>query len=662
VSSIIQAPTEVDLRGVAGNPYALLLDFTSIKDGSGASIPWSSCSGFEATTFNGHGAILVSATPTVTNEGTYQVYVSWSESQTALMGTTGAWAFSMTIAGAGPLTLVSGSMDMFPMGTPGVSSAESVFGQTVVGQSTVNVTVQFEGSVVGAGVTTFNGRAGSITLASSDVEGLFASAGQLFVGTGAGTGELLASGAASYVLTSGGPGVVPTWSPSSGGGGGGGGGGGAVGLPVFNVQASPYNAVGDGVNDDTTAIEAANTAAHIMGGWVYFPPGFYKHSTGVFAVTQPNVDWIGCNSNSVKLQPYGSGDAIRWHNSPFNLSTSGPTSGPWGANGGGVQSGKLTGITIDGTNASAGATGLHYGDCINGAWEDLAVWNFDGAGSTGIVLDNNTNYTEGLWWGRVNCGNNTTNVKFTVTGGTPSFGYHRMKGLRLCAINGGQVGIEMDSGALLYNSEVNFEANLAGVSSGTQALLVKMVGATSGQQTGMANNMYRISAEQTAGAAATSKGFTFSNGAFVSGFGLIDLSSNSIQTITTGGELNVNGWIKMPGYTLSTPSGAGMQVNGISFIGQNSPVAGETGLSESASGNELNLFANNEIALFPSGVGSTAGGITLANSGELTSTQPVASTATAGAIASPGSFLGFITQVLTISGTPTTVKIPYFAV
>jgi polygalacturonase len=45
----------------------------------------------------------------------------------------------------------------------------------------------------------------------------------------------------------------------------------------INVQEPPYNAAGDGVTDDTAAIQAAVTAAaSASGGTVFFPPGTYK--------------------------------------------------------------------------------------------------------------------------------------------------------------------------------------------------------------------------------------------------------------------------------------------------------------------------------------------------------------------------------------------------
>lgn len=44
---------------------------------------------------------------------------------------------------------------------------------------------------------------------------------------------------------------------------------------VLNVKQSPFNAKGDGTTDDTTAIQAAITAATAGGHALYFPPGTY---------------------------------------------------------------------------------------------------------------------------------------------------------------------------------------------------------------------------------------------------------------------------------------------------------------------------------------------------------------------------------------------------
>ena len=57
---------------------------------------------------------------------------------------------------------------------------------------------------------------------------------------------------------------------------------------VINVQSAPYNAVGDGVHDDTTNIQYAIAAAN--NSVVYLPAGTYK-ITGQLELGNPNYPW-----------------------------------------------------------------------------------------------------------------------------------------------------------------------------------------------------------------------------------------------------------------------------------------------------------------------------------------------------------------------------------
>jgi hypothetical protein len=67
-----------------------------------------------------------------------------------------------------------------------------------------------------------------------------------------------------------------------------------------NVKAPAYGAVGDGVTDDSTAVEAALTAAgNAGGGLVFFPTGTYRLGT---ALNVPaNVSLWGCGANASVL-------------------------------------------------------------------------------------------------------------------------------------------------------------------------------------------------------------------------------------------------------------------------------------------------------------------------------------------------------------------------
>lgn len=75
----------------------------------------------------------------------------------------------------------------------------------------------------------------------------------------------------------------------------------------FNVRA--FGAAGDGVTDDTDAINAANAAAQASGGLVYFPDGHYVISGGS---TGFNATTNGILTFAVEYVYNGSPKAVKW--------------------------------------------------------------------------------------------------------------------------------------------------------------------------------------------------------------------------------------------------------------------------------------------------------------------------------------------------------------
>jgi Pectate lyase superfamily protein len=296
---------------------------------------------------------------------------------------------------------------------------------------------------------------------------------------------------------------------------------------IFNVKAAPYNAVGNGVADDTAAIAAANTAAHSIGGTVYFPPGVYKTSSTI-SVTSPKVNWQGQNSASVYIQPTNSGDCLRWQMSPFVAD---------------MQCGSIAGLTFDGTHAGAATVAIHYGDAMNGFLDDLHIVNFTGGTAIGIWMDNVTNYTEGIHWGQILVTNNTFGVVFNRTGSaSTSFGYHRMEHLRLDC-NSGQIGVVLQNGALFYNGVMKISGNFANGST-----LMQINGIIGSGGTGIGNCLFGIQAETLSGSAV---GIALNEYASMTGEGVVDLSSGTFVStndrLSTGhvGTFDLTGWIKM---------------------------------------------------------------------------------------------------------------------
>lgn len=72
----------------------------------------------------------------------------------------------------------------------------------------------------------------------------------------------------------------------------------AVG-PVFNVMSSSYGALGNGVNNDTTAIQSATTDAGLHGGGtIFFPPGNYRLTSALA---------LGAGTGTIRFAASGDG-------------------------------------------------------------------------------------------------------------------------------------------------------------------------------------------------------------------------------------------------------------------------------------------------------------------------------------------------------------------
>lgn len=130
---------------------------------------------------------------------------------------------------------------------------------------------------------------------------------------------------------------------------------------AFSVKDAPYSAIGDGVVDDTAAVFAADAAAAVAGGNVFFPAGVYKTSQNLVVARR----WSGVPGVSV-IRPTAS------VNRCIDLRS------------GGI----LEGFHIDGVNTT-GKTGIDIGtDRLAGETivRDTRVMHFAGAGGRGIKV------------------------------------------------------------------------------------------------------------------------------------------------------------------------------------------------------------------------------------------------------------------------------------
>lgn len=79
-------------------------------------------------------------------------------------------------------------------------------------------------------------------------------------------------------------------------------------LGWFNVKDPAYGAVGDGSTNDTAAIVAANAAAVVSGGTVYFPHGTYLCDVGTLKIDSGSyLAWVGDGDGAAVLKANAAG-------------------------------------------------------------------------------------------------------------------------------------------------------------------------------------------------------------------------------------------------------------------------------------------------------------------------------------------------------------------
>lgn len=89
--------------------------------------------------------------------------------------------------------------------------------------------------------------------------------------------------------------------------------------PIFVYNVQDFGATGDGVTDDTAAVQAALTAVPATGGKVYFPHGTYKLTgTGVSCLLKSNIDVFGAGMGATLIDGSGVDTA---YGAPVSFST-----------------------------------------------------------------------------------------------------------------------------------------------------------------------------------------------------------------------------------------------------------------------------------------------------------------------------------------------------
>ena len=149
------------------------------------------------------------------------------------------------------------------------------------------------------------------------------------------------------------------------------------------VNAKAFGAVGDGSTDDTTAIQAAISAANTSGGTIFFPPGTYKITSTISTQGYTNLHFVGGNSGS-NVSSYFSGQAPPAVRIEGGTITSGPA---WSCDNTTRDSGNHT---YEGFMFKGGLTGFFAKEVANIRFKNCSFHadNAAGGNNTGLLLEN----------------------------------------------------------------------------------------------------------------------------------------------------------------------------------------------------------------------------------------------------------------------------------
>jgi len=154
---------------------------------------------------------------------------------------------------------------------------------------------------------------------------------------------------------------------------------------VVNVKAPPYSARGDGVADDTQAIQAA-ISDHMKGGTLYFPNGIYLVSS-TLTWSKKNSRGEDCWGNFTIQGQSAAGTVIRLKDGTFR-DPQAPKAIMWCGGFGSADwfHNYVKNMTFDVGRDNPGAVGLQFYSNNTGAVRDVRIISQDGDGVIGLDL------------------------------------------------------------------------------------------------------------------------------------------------------------------------------------------------------------------------------------------------------------------------------------
>jgi hypothetical protein len=156
---------------------------------------------------------------------------------------------------------------------------------------------------------------------------------------------------------------------------------------VYNVKHTDYGAVGDGVTNDTAAIQAAVDDIPLIGGTLLFPPGRYRvNSSVVFGSTRVTIEggvatgqWDDVGRGGSQIVVAGGVEGFVFGDADDYDTYNGPT---------------IRNIWFTGDGSTAGSGGIKLLRVNNYMLENVRFGEFLGAGSYGLNVDGTGGYSQ----------------------------------------------------------------------------------------------------------------------------------------------------------------------------------------------------------------------------------------------------------------------------
>ena len=182
---------------------------------------------------------------------------------------------------------------------------------------------------------------------------------------------------------------------------------------TVNVKDAPYYAKGDGITDDTAAIQAAVDYVKDLGGTIFFPRGQYSVSGGISATVSASVILKGASQGYLSAAGDAGGTKIihTGDNTCFDFQAA----NIW-------ASVVVDGFEVRGTSAGSNSVFVNYSDSWGSSFRNSIVTGY--TGGTIVRLWNKTAWTEGFFAENLMLRDSLKAFEFkrtAATGGTDSF-------------------------------------------------------------------------------------------------------------------------------------------------------------------------------------------------------------------------------------------------